>query len=427
MGAAAGFCFMTNDKPLFIPLLDNGNNSVMASFMLCHAEAFGGRNVHMMHASDSHANRGMNKVACAFLKSNCNTWINIDADTLFTRKDIDRLLSHGDRQLVYGIYPKKQDDTPPCLCTFETVPVPDDEDLATVRRSGRGFMLVRRELLEAMKEDNGGPALRFHNHGEVEWDFFPSGPVTGAMSALGDATDPDGYPVREWISEDWYFCERARALGVPTVVDVRIALGHVGSKVYRFGVEQITRLDSNISSWKEIHGWFDFQDIYKRIVAAIPDGGQFAEVGCWLGRSLGAFHQYAQEARKRIHLHAVDTFKGDPSNPLHAAILDAHGGSVETAFRANMAAVGVNGELTVHVGDSAAAAAKFADQSLDAAFIDADHRLEFVRADIQAWLPKIKPGGILAGHDADETGVGQAVLELLPRARVFGRTWLVTV
>lgn len=416
-----------NDKPLFVPLLDNGNNSVMASFMIAHAEAFSGRNVHMMRASDSHANRGMNKVACAFLKSGCDTWINIDADTIFTRRNIDHLLSHGDRQLVYGIYPKKQDDTPPCLCTFNTVPVPDAESLAVVRRSGRGFMLVRRELLEAMKEENGGPALRYHNHDEVEWDFFPSGPVVGEMSALGDGKDELGYPVREWISEDWFFCERARALGVETVVDVRIALGHEGYKTYRFGVDQIARMDSNINSWKEIHGWFDFEDVYKRIVNAIPDGGQFAEVGCWMGRSLAAFHELAKASGKRISLHAVDTFKGAPANPVHAAMLEAHGGSVEKIFRENMKAVGVNGELTVHPFESVLAAANFSDGSLDAAFIDADHREEFVKADIKAWLPKIKSGGILAGHDADEAGVAKAVVELLPSAKVYGRTWVVTV
>lgn len=230
------------EKPLFVPLLDNGNGEIKAAFHLCHGEAFAGRVIQEMSASDSHANRGMNKVACAFLKSDCDIWINIDADILFRKMDIDNLLSHGDAKLVYGIYPKKQENTEPCLCTFATLPVPDENELAVVRRAGRGFMMVRRELLEAMKEDNGGPALRYHNHGEVQWDFFPSGPVTGEMNAFGDGVDEDGFPIREWISEDWFFCERARALGVPTVVDVRIALGHEGVKQYRFSSAQVTQI-----------------------------------------------------------------------------------------------------------------------------------------------------------------------------------------
>ena len=42
-----------------------------------------------------------------------------------------------------------------------------------------------------------------------------------------------------------------------------------------------------------------------------------------------------------------------------------------------------------------------ADASLDLVFIDADHSESAVRTDIENWLPKVRPGGILAGHDYD--------------------------
>jgi predicted O-methyltransferase YrrM len=65
------------------------------------------------------------------------------------------------------------------------------------------------------------------------------------------------------------------------------------------------------------------------------------------------------------------------------------------------------------------AAARVEDASLDFVYIDARHDYDSVREDVLAWLPKVRPGGILAGHDyADGTfvqgefGVKRAVDEI---------------
>ena len=49
----------------------------------------------------------------------------------------------------------------------------------------------------------------------------------------------------------------------------------------------------------------------------------------------------------------------------------------------------------------------------DYIYIDADHSYESVKADIETWLPFVKPSGIIAGHDysAHFTGVVTAVNE----------------
>lgn len=49
--------------------------------------------------------------------------------------------------------------------------------------------------------------------------------------------------------------------------------------------------------------------------------------------------------------------------------------------------------------DSLEASSKFSDRSLSFVYIDADHSFEGCRKDVLAWAPKIKSGGILAGHD----------------------------
>jgi hypothetical protein len=51
---------------------------------------------------------------------------------------------------------------------------------------------------------------------------------------------------------------------------------------------------------------------------------------------------------------------------------------------------------------SAEAAKEIPDKSLDFVYIDANHWFEYVVMDMMLWTPKIRSGGILAGHDYTE-------------------------
>ena len=48
---------------------------------------------------------------------------------------------------------------------------------------------------------------------------------------------------------------------------------------------------------------------------------------------------------------------------------------------------------------SVEAAATFADDYLDFVYIDANHAYLAIKADMAAWWPKLKPGGLFSGHD----------------------------
>lgn len=48
---------------------------------------------------------------------------------------------------------------------------------------------------------------------------------------------------------------------------------------------------------------------------------------------------------------------------------------------------------------SANASLQIPDESLDFCYIDGDHSLEGIYTDLYAWTPKVKSGGIVAGHD----------------------------
>ena len=63
-------------------------------------------------------------------------------------------------------------------------------------------------------------------------------------------------------------------------------------------------------------------------------------------------------------------------------------------------------------------AAKDILDGLDFVFIDADHSYDGCHADIEAWASKVRPGGLLCGHDYDNVdfpqwGVKRAVDEFV--------------
>jgi len=73
------------------------------------------------------------------------------------------------------------------------------------------------------------------------------------------------------------------------------------------------------------------------------------------------------------------------------------------------------------------------DASLDYVWIDAEHTYEGCKEDIQAWLPKVKKGGWIGGHDFDNLprfpGIRKAVEEIFDKNYELDRdhTWFVRI
>jgi Methyltransferase domain len=62
------------------------------------------------------------------------------------------------------------------------------------------------------------------------------------------------------------------------------------------------------------------------------------------------------------------------------------------------------GPAVVHRETSVAAAPAIPDESLDWVYVDGDHTYDAVRNDLEAWAPKVKPGGLLTGDDYGSFG-----------------------
>jgi hypothetical protein len=70
-------------------------------------------------------------------------------------------------------------------------------------------------------------------------------------------------------------------------------------------------------------------------------------------------------------------------------------------------------ETYIEKGQSVQVSQLIADKSQDVVFIDAAHNEKDVMADIIAWKPKVKKGGILCGHDRGNRGVPKALRKTL--------------
>ena len=138
--------------------------------------------------------------------------------------------------------------------------------------------------------------------------------------------------------------------------------------------------------------WFSYPDLYKSMVEKFPSGSKFVEVGSWKGKSSAYMAVEIANSNKNIEFYCVDIWESSLEYENHEET-----SMLYEIFLNNMKPV--ESYYTPLKMKSLDAVSRFGDHSLDFVFIDASHEYENVKADIIAWLPKIKPGGVLAGHD----------------------------
>jgi hypothetical protein len=144
------------------------------------------------------------------------------------------------------------------------------------------------------------------------------------------------------------------------------------------------------------------------------------------GRSklISLFHGAGVEIGVYEAAFSADMLKRQPAITMLNCVdpwLMSDGTRADRVFRAALAALRPHADrCAVMRMRSARAARMFADGSVDFAYIDGGHRYRDVVIDLDSWLPKVKPGGILSGHDYKYFG-GNLPGKLRARGRDLGR------
>ena len=134
------------------------------------------------------------------------------------------------------------------------------------------------------------------------------------------------------------------------------------------------------------------------LLRLLPKGGTVAEIGV----QRGVFSQSILDIVQPERLHLIDPwaqqtqgdYLADPSNVDDERHAD-HLAHVRTQFAEPIA----TGQVTLHRAFSQDVVDGFADGGFDWIYIDGDHTFDAVARDLALYAPKIAPGGLILGHD----------------------------
>ena len=194
--------------------------------------------------NESLIQRARNLLAAAFLKSPCTHMLWIDSDIRFNPEQIFKMIE-SNVDIICGIYPKKEinwltvrnamnagvpdNELKHHTGNFvvnlvnyeETITVPIDQPIE-IWNGGTGFMLIKREVYEGMIGKvptylNNVMDLMNKQNGETINEFF--------ATCIEEET-------KLLLSEDYYFCKKARENGFRVWAAPWVDLAHIGTYAF---------------------------------------------------------------------------------------------------------------------------------------------------------------------------------------------------
>ena len=152
-----------------------------------------------------------------------------------------------------------------------------------------------------------------------------------------------------------------------------------------------------------------------------------AEVGVHRGLTFCTFLQMCPNIKT---LHGVDCYLPSQSEPTEDYIMDEKEAEfVKMIAFHNIKYSGFSDKVIFHEKDSVDAANEIEDESLDFVFLDAAVTSDELFRDLYAWYPKVKIGGLIAGHDwnvlaKDHLDKFRFLLQIASPLSTFDNVWI---
>lgn len=109
------------------------------------------------------------------------------------------------------------------------------------------------------------------------------------------------------------------------------------------------------------------------------------------------------------HFYCVDWFKGNVNSQVGDYVWDAMATAEQQSYLAaadkillqllkNIEVSAASDFVSVVITDSWRPAFLLADKSIDYVYVGGDHRYSGIKRDLEAWVPKVRSGGVICGH-----------------------------
>ena len=199
--------------------------------------------------NESLIQRGRNALAHGFMKRpECTHLLFIDSDIKFNSQDVIKMIE-ADKDIICGIYPKKEinwvevdkavkEGVPHDQLKTRTaslvinlknyegsITVPNDQPVE-IFNGGTGFMLIKRNTFEVMKS-----VVESYNNDVL---FLDGGISNDRITEYFACAIEPG--TERLLSEDYFFCWKAREAGLSVWAAPWVQLGHFGSYLFEGGL-----------------------------------------------------------------------------------------------------------------------------------------------------------------------------------------------